>query len=558
MWNPFRRKAKASDYKTAVLRALAQMVPGATGFESAFRLDQFSDTITKSCWLFSAVYRIANVLASTKIRVVERDTNRDAKGRAADDLRRLFRKVNLDDSAYDFKQGLFVHKLLDGEWAAHKARDAMRRVREMHLLLPAQFRLLADKTGRRRIGGMVWWGGGQDITIPREEFIYCRTYNPSAINYMRGMSPTAPLKRELEWDLAAARFNVSLIAEGMRIGGILMPKEGYTPNPDEWEQLKTQLRGQNMGARNAGRFLALSAPFDFKPDGMVPADMEMMEGRKMVRDMSAAVTGASPMMMQNFDAASFANGEIQIRQFWDHVGKPELIQSFQALTEQLVEPDFGEDLEVCPDYAGIDAQIDSEKTRVENARSLLLGGEVHVLQGANLVLKPGEWKNLVTETTPPKPPALPGAGTPPGDPMASPNSADQIAPGQLRAASAVRRLNGQAEPILEWLTSDMRIFRNDVADGHPDPTGIGGSTREVILKAIGDLAGRSVGLGDPKVRQVMTKCGEVASSVQRKALADLGQVKGDDALRARCMDPETLARLALLDMSEAIVEAAGQ
>jgi HK97 family phage portal protein len=575
MW-PFKPRKPASQHKTAVLRALAQLVPGATGLESSFRLDQFASVLEKSCWLFSAVYRIANVLAATKLRVIERGSNREAKGTAADDLRTVLRKVNPDDSAFDFKQGLFVHAGLDGEFAAQKVRDSvLGRVRQLHVLIPQEFRLLPDPTGARRIGGMVWWGVGQDIQIRRDDFIYSRTYHPA--NHWRGMSPTAPLKRELDWDLSAARFNMALIAEGMRLGGILMPKEGYTPNPTEWEELKAELRKQNMGARNAGRFLALNAPFDFKADGIVPADMEMVEGRKLIRDMSSAVTGASPMMVMNFDGASYANAEAQVRQFWDHVGKPMLTQMCQAFTEQLVEPDFGEELELQPDYAGIDAQVDSEKTRVENTRSLLLsgmisidearermgmdklpeGGEVHVLQGANLVMKPGEWKNLVEEQKPEPVGPAPGVG---GKPAAG-NVPRPGMESNNRAASAVRRMNGEAEAVLARLRGDFDLWRHDVS-GSADPantkaTGISGETRMAVLKAIEDLAGVRPRLDQPMVRAALRRCDLIAKQVQEASLDELDQsLKGEEILRARCLDPEARARQVMFDCAEAIVLAA--
>lgn len=558
---------KDAHHKTALMRALAQLAGGPVGVDSPFRLDQFASILTASTWLFSAVYRIANVLASTKIRVLELGTNREAKGKSADALRKLLRRINVEDTAFDFKQAVFVHFSTDGEWMAQKARDGLGRVAQLHVIKPQFTRCNPDPSGRRRVGSFTNWESGQEITIQREEMIYCRQYNTA--NTYRGAAPTAPLKGELLWDLEAARFNMSLIREGMRIGGILMPKEGYTATPADFEQIKNDLAINNRGARNAGRLIALSAPFDYKPDGITPADMEMIAGRKLIRDMTGSVMGAAPMMMMNYDAASYANSDAQIRQFWDHVGKPMLLQTFGAINEQLVEPDFGEDFEVAPDMAGIDAQIDSEKTRVETTARLLLsgiisldearermgidpvpdgGGKVHVIQGANVIVKPGEWRNLVTE------PETQAGGGPTGSDSSGtggaapgvdrPSSADQKPP----AERPNRGMNGKsrerfhdASGVLTTLTQDAEMLRLEMMEAEDVslflPKGMSVASRRAMLDAIEKMAGgRRADPWSPEVRSAMKRVGEIVLARQERSIDE-----------ARKVDRTQLERVPVLD-----------
>lgn len=568
-WNARRPVGASNDaaYKTAVLRALAQLAPGSTGQESFFRLDQFASTIEKSVWLFSAIYRVANAVASTRFRVLERDSNREAKGPKADALRKLMRSINPDDTSFDFKQAIFVHKNLDGEWFAQKARDGFGRVAQLWVLQPQFTRVIADPTGARRIGGFVHWGGGEDIKIPRSEMIYCRDYHPG--NQYRGMSPTAPLKRELDWDLKAARFNISLIDEGMRLGGIVTPKEGYTLSEPDWELLKAALRINNQGARNAGRILALNQPFNFTPDGIVPADMEMIEGRKMIRDMAGSAIGAAPMQLMNYDAASYANSDAQIRQFWDHVGKPMLLQSFSAINEQLVEPDFSEDLELAPDMAGIDAQIDSEKTRVETTSRLLLsgitslnearermgldpvdGGEAHFVQGAIVPMKPGEFVNPLAQAGNNRPQDQNQSGAPANDAPQDPQQRQP--PGQAPRSSSsnpgpAKALNGHAlerfadaTGVLARLQGDIGVWRVELSEGLDDPpTLMSFQTRKALVSAMEAMSGKSARASDPAVHRAIGQTeAELRNERDRYTLmAEAHKEETADIMRDEALDP---------------------
>lgn len=555
-------------HKTSVLRALAALVPGATGSEPYFRLDQFSNVIEKSVWLYSAVYRVANVIASTKLRVVETDTNRDAKGRAATDLRKLLKGINPDDTSFGFRQAQFIHLKLDGEAIAQKARDGLGRVTQLWNLSPKDTTVVPDKTGQRRIGSFIWRGGLQPISIPREEVVFCRDYHPS--DEYRGMSPVAPLKRELDWDLRAARFNIALIDEGMRLGGVLRPKEGLMPTEEDWEQVKAALRLNNQGSRNAGRFLLLSLPFDFTPDGISPADMEMMEGRKMVRDMSASVVGSAPMMLQNYDSASYANSDAQIRQFWDHIGKPLLIQWCSAMNEQLVVPDFSEDIEIQADYAGIDAQIDSEKTRIETTSRAMLsgiislnearermglepvdGGEVHFVQGAIVPMKPGEFVNPLAQAANNRPqdappgqdqsggPANPadgasGGGDQGGKPQAPRASSDNPQPNKRLNGHAAERFS-EATAVLSRLSADVAAWRLDAAD--PGDAGRAASmtfqTRKALVAAIEQMSGKKAASHDAPVHRAIGEAEAEMRSARDEfyeAAAKSGDVMDDAAL----------------------------
>lgn len=341
----------------------------------AFDLATFQQALEVNVWVFAAVYRLAAALSSTGFRVVKTGTSEDAKGAAVDEVREVLQRVNKDQTRYDFLEAEYIHLALDGECYAEKAKNRLGRTRELFVLNPQHLVAVPDETGTRLVREYVYRRGAGEVTFAADEVIACRFYN--ARNPYRGMSPVAPIRNEVAADVSAARYTLNILRKGLRPGGILSPTEGDLDEAG-WERLKGQIQQANVGAENAGRLLALPAGFKFERDFVTPRDMDFVSLRKFAREAAAAAFGVAPMMIQNFDSATYANSEQQLRAFWDYSGKPLLWKLFGALNEHWIHPEVSAEISLEPDLVGIDAQIDSEKSRVQNVTTLLTGGVITI------------------------------------------------------------------------------------------------------------------------------------------------------------------------------------
>lgn len=340
----------------------------------------FQRLLELNVWVQASVTRLAMATASVPFRVIKSGTDEDAESRQADEIRELVNRVNPDESSFDFREQCVIHLATDGEMVVEKARGLGGRgpTAEFYCLNPTFMKAVPDRTGRRRISHWLYEPrgfGGPSVRIAAEDIIHCRYYNP--LNPFRGLSPLAAIRAEIAGDIAAARYNTSLIEKGMRPGGILSPTDGDLDD-DSWRRLKAAVEEQVRGANNAGKLLALPSGFKFDRDNITPREMDFLGSRKFTRECAAAAHGVAPMMIQNFDSATYANSEQQLKAFWDYTGVPLLLKMFGAFNEHWVHVEYGPELSLAPDLVAIATLVDSEKTRVANSQMKLNGGLITI------------------------------------------------------------------------------------------------------------------------------------------------------------------------------------
>ncbi|MFQ5471261.1 MAG: phage portal protein [Dehalococcoidia bacterium] len=348
-----------------------------------FDLQTLQEAPQHSVWVYAAVYRIAASLARVKPRIVERETEHEASGPSVDRVKAVLRRINDHQGWYGFAFAHMIHKKLDGESFIEKARNRAGETNRLFVLNPAGMRPIP---GRDRLYARFEYDvAGDTIQFPVEDIIPIVNYNPRSP--WRGMSPTAPVRREVSADINSLIFLSSLVKNMGRPGGILQPREGEFIGEEEFSALELEIRKQIQGVQNAGDLLVMPSGFEYKQEGFSLEEMKLLEARRFSRIAVAAAYGASPLMMNDSDAATYNNTENQQRAFWDHEGVPELIQLFEALNEFWIHPEIDDDIELIPDMRAIAAIIDSEESRSNRASRLFQGGQLTMNEARELVGK---------------------------------------------------------------------------------------------------------------------------------------------------------------------------
>lgn len=220
----------------------------------SYDLDQFEQAVQRSVWLFVCTYTLAFALQGIGFKVVSRSSGKELNGRRARDLRRLMERVNEEDTYEDWVERNVVHLSLAGETYVEKVRGGLGVTAEMWTWNPNNVIPIPDKSGKRRIRAYKFHEGGLEKTLPAEDVVAVRIYNPA--NPLRGASAVAPMNMDLQGDRAAAQHNRALLEKGGRIGGVLKPTDGDLGD-HAWRQLTESLRIQNEGAANAGKHMVL-------------------------------------------------------------------------------------------------------------------------------------------------------------------------------------------------------------------------------------------------------------------------------------------------------------
>lgn len=362
-----KQRAKSSRFT----RLIAQEFTGAD-VPQAFDLEGYFGGLRSSIWLAACAYRLSFAIASVGFQIKKRSDMTEAKGRNANRIRDLFHRINPEETYFDFLEQKMLHLAVGGASYTEKARNRLGETAELYEWSPDLVTPVPDKTGRRRIKSYKFTSqsGGQ-VELPRDDVIPVKVYNPDSP--YRGFSFVSPMKIDLSADIKAARYNRSFLQRGAKISGFLKPENGDLGD-DEWRRIKAEFTALYSGPDRAGDVAVLPSGLDFRELGTNPKDLDWEVLRKWVREVAAGGLGVPPILIGNFDAASYANTEQQLRAFWDYVGKPWLRKIWSSINEFLVHPEIDDKLVVEPNYLEIDSLIDSETTRVQNTSTQVQGG----------------------------------------------------------------------------------------------------------------------------------------------------------------------------------------
>jgi HK97 family phage portal protein len=341
----------------------------------SFDLDQFENALLTSIWLVTATYRVAWAIAGIDPVVRVRKTKEEAKGAKADRIRALLMDPTPEDDYVDYIEQNMVHLLLAGETYQEKARNGLGETAELWTWNPRRVTPIPDRTGQVRTLGYKFRsaGGTKEKVLDPEDVIAIRVYNP--LNPHRGMSSVGAMWNDIKGDEAAAKHNRRLMNQGMRTGGVFEPTDGSL-GAAEMRQFRESMAELYSGPENAGKPLLAPAGIKFTPDTASPKDMDFQANRRFAREVASGGIGAPPILVGNFDAASYANSQQQLRAFWDYIGKTWLKKLFGGFNKQLVRLEIDSNLEVVADAEAIEQLVDSQTSRVENQRALFQGGIV--------------------------------------------------------------------------------------------------------------------------------------------------------------------------------------
>jgi HK97 family phage portal protein len=353
----------SDELKASKLTALYARLQGAgrqVGVPQFVSLQQLTSIPAKSVWAYAAVYRIARTLAECRWRLVERGTQREAKTPAARQVQTVLQHINDDKTYRELATGTFVDLQIQGELATELARHPIEKnVTELYHINPKYLDPVAGTS--QLISHYIATVDGASRRLEVRDVARAINYNSDS--ELRGLSPLLSIRRALSTDLNAEVYNDSLVKKGGRSGGMLIPREGEYFGEEEFDSIVEHVKEQIFGVINAGELFIVPPGFEFVEAGQTLRDMDWLELRKYTREMAAAAFGASPMQVNNFESATYANSREQRSAFWDDTGRPHLGLWFGALNERWIQKEEDVALELVPDLQYIQALIDDKQTR---------------------------------------------------------------------------------------------------------------------------------------------------------------------------------------------------
>lgn len=333
-------------------------------------------------WVYACVNKIAQTCAQTQLNLFEQ------KSDGAEQIKRhnaidLIEKANEFMTLYDLIELTFIYLGLTGEAYWYKERGQGGQVIGLYpWFSPAHMRVVPGND--KFISGFVYRvpETGEEVPFNGEDIVYFRF--PDPLRRYRGMSPLKAAAMDVDTENKAKRFNWNFFKNSARPGGVL--KTDKTLTQEVFDRIKVQFDNNHKGTDNAYRTALLEQGLDYQEVGFSHVDMDFIQQRTFSRDAILAIFGTPKAVLGIVEDVNRASAEASRYTFLKETITPLLRKFVGTLNEQLIVPDFGEELFF--DFADLTPE-DEEKKLLRYTSGLQQGwmsaNEVREQEGLNSV-----------------------------------------------------------------------------------------------------------------------------------------------------------------------------
>ena len=144
---------------------------------------------------------------------------------------------------------------------------------------------------------------GKTIKWTPEQMLHQKTYDPT--NDFMGMPPLSPAAISIDQNNQAKIWNLNLLKNGARVGGILSSKNIMADK--SVQNLKKQFAEEHQGAVAAGTPIVLQGDFQWQPMTMNANDIDWAEGQKVSGREIALSFLMPPEMLGDSENKTYSN-----------------------------------------------------------------------------------------------------------------------------------------------------------------------------------------------------------------------------------------------------------
>lgn len=210
---------------------------------------------------------------------------------------------NPEQSGVDYRESAFGHLLIAG----NSFQLALRAGKsgppdELWTLPPDMVHPLTQKP--RGIVGYHF--DGYDDTnnpIPPEQIRHDKFWSPD--DPVFGLSPVEPAAILIDQNMAARKWNLSVLQNSGRMDGAWVAPTPMSPN--DRKKLQDQLNGKYRGFQNAGKSPVLDAGMKWEPTGYKPTEMDFLEAIRRNEGGIANVVNMPPQLIGDTSASTYNN-----------------------------------------------------------------------------------------------------------------------------------------------------------------------------------------------------------------------------------------------------------
>lgn len=392
-----RREEKAS-----ATGALMVMAPGQAAW-SARDYKAFADeAYRKNVVAYQAVNRIADAVASVRWTLWRSESEITDH-----EVLKLLAKPNPGQSGAQYIQAKIGYLLLSGNGYEERVKVG-GATRELYQLRPDRMKVLQGANGFPK--GYTYEVGGRKVQWDMDartmecDVRHIRMFNP--LDDWYGLSPVEASAYAIDQHNEAMSWMQALLQNSARPSGAMVMKDGETLSDEAFNRLKSQIDEQYSGSRNAGRPMMLEGGLDWKPMGLSPTDMGIVDAKNAAARDIALGFGVPPQLLGIPGDNTYANYQEARLAFWEDTVIPLLDWIAQDWSDWLT----GGELMLKPDLDQVPAIVEKRQTlwdMADKATDLTINERRELkgykpIQGGDVLLVSAAQTSLESASMPPE------------------------------------------------------------------------------------------------------------------------------------------------------------
>ena len=269
---------------------------------------------------------ISSKVASTKLKVLSTDTDKEVKGNILfEDLKSFNPYMNI----WEARKLVQIHQYITGAAYWYIDRDPMyNKVAEFYPLDPTQMQVKTDSSGLPSHYSYKD-GNGRVVELDMDDVIVFRRMDPK--NWFQGISHMKTMSFWLNAYAQGAQYNMNKLGNNTNVDKFLVFED---ISEEERTRVENQLQNKYKGVKNAGRTGVLNTKPEVIEVSSSQKDLDYVEGMKMLRQDILAGFGIPEALF--FPSATNSNSKEARTLFQSDTIEPLIIQETSVYNEQLI------------------------------------------------------------------------------------------------------------------------------------------------------------------------------------------------------------------------------
>lgn len=341
----------------------------------------------KSLYVFACVYKIAEKVASSDINLYQiLNSKGDTKEIINHPALDLLHKVNPFQTKSEFLKITMINKKLSGDAFWFKVRNERGKVVELWNLRPDLMEIVKDKKDFIKCYKLKKFDGTEE-RFETDDIVHFKY--PTPLDDYYGVSPVKSARVRIDTEDFASSYQRDFFLNNARPDAAIRTNGNLTK--EQKDEIRDSFEQRHAGKGKNSKLAIFEAGLDYQQLSISQKEMDYIESIKFTRDDILVAFGVPKAIVAITDDVNRANAETSMYIFLSETIKPELNMLMEKINEELIMPDFGENLFIkFPDPTPENREQTFKEYEIGLKNNIFMQNEIRGLQ--NLQPVDGGWK----------------------------------------------------------------------------------------------------------------------------------------------------------------------